>query len=161
MSRTISKSGLEWIEQKLNEPMKQCWIKLRCKMFGQWTMCVFNVNKRLSELWSSNELWPTASDDCIPGILTKNETSKHCDSLRVSRLTQMEMFASLWPSRKPSKRKQVWLQNAKLEQITFWQSTTLIHRPTQMLIALLRSRKCETSWMHGLQNHFTAWNLIT
>ena len=54
-----------------------------------------------------------------------------------------------------------WLQNAKLEQITFWQSTTLIHRPTQMLIALLRSRKCETSWMHGLQNHFTTWNLIT
>ena len=50
MSRTISKSGLEWIEQKLNEPMKQCWIKLRCKMFGQWTMCVFNVHKRLSGL---------------------------------------------------------------------------------------------------------------
>ena len=45
-----------------------------------------------------------ASDEGIFGNLTKNETSKHCNGSWVYRLTQMEMFASLWPSRKPSKR---------------------------------------------------------
>ena len=61
-----------------------------------------------------------ASDEGIFGNLTKNETSKHCNSSWVSRRTQTEMFASLWPSRKPSKR-----VTTKCI-LTFWQSTTLM-----------------------------------